>query len=714
MRFLLSCALAFAAVLSSAAGQDAISEAVAAMQRGDLLSAERNLQQQLRMAPKDADALDLLAVVLDQQKKYAEADNVYRRAIAVSPSSPALLNNFGNHLVATGKLAEAREVFLEVLALNPGQANATVQLAQIALKQKSPAEAMKYLDGLSSGTQQAPEVSILRMQADYELGHRAEAKTILTRLSHLTDSDAHLNFSLGVALSSARQYAEAEAFFNRAVEAAPGNFEALYDLGLAASHAGHNERAREALQQALQQQPNNVDVLYDLAVVNAALNEKAVALELLVKAAGLAPQRPDVQLLIAHTSSDLGYFGDAVQAWSRYMKLAPGDDAGRREHAFAQIALGENVNSAMSDLEWFVRRHPNDPAGHYELGTAQGPLNADEALKELDRALALEPDLVPAHMARGILNYRRGEPAAALPDFQFAAEHEPENPAILNHLGQTYMALGNFREAAKILHKAADLAPRDSTVLLHLGRALTNTGQTDEAKAVFARLRELGPNRSALPHPAGLVEFLSLSPDEQFDRYRAGVLRTVQQNPDNAEAQVRYLELLLAQGESNEAEPVAKKILVLRPSAVLLADAARALLGAEKYSLANDFLQQALPLAGDSSELRLDMAIATFHIGDSQLALTEIDGIPQSARNGDYYLARFLIVDALGRDQDASTAFEQALEAKPTRPDLYRQAALLLFKKMRTAEALRLLDQGCRILPNDPDLALLRTSAKGS
>ena len=592
----------------------AISEALTALQRGDLPTAERVLHAQLQVNPNDVTALGVLAVVLDQEKRYADADKAYRHAIAVSSPSAELLNNFGNHLMVTGKLEEARAVFVKVLGLRPGQENATVQLAQIAVRRNAGEEALKYLDRLAVSRQTSSEINILRMQADYELGRGAEAEEALKRLSVLAATDARLSFSMGVALAAVHQYEKAETFLNRTVEAAPENFEALYDLGLAASHAGHKERAREVLQQALNKEPDNVDVLYDLAVVDSELSHKDVALELLARAARLAPERADVQLPIAHDSADLGYFGDAVEAWNKYMRLAPGNDVGRREHAFAEIALGENVDASMADLKWFVRKHPNDAGGHYELGIAEGVSNPDAAIEELNRALTLKPDLTAALMARGILNYRRGQIAAALPDFELAAKREPTNAAVLDRLGQTYIALGKSGDAVEVLRKANQLAPRDSTILLHLGRALTNTGQSDEAKAVFQRFRELGPNRSGLPHPAGLVDFLSLPPDEQFARYRAGVERTVQRHPENAEAQVRYLEILLNDGKTSEAAAVAQTILALKPGSALLAEAAHAMLGAENYSLANNFLDHAIALVGASADLEADKRVAASHL----------------------------------------------------------------------------------------------------
>src|SRR5436309_15224564 len=106
------------------AQSEALDNAIAALERGDLTTAEQTLRGELRSQPNDVAALDVLGVVLDKQKRYAEADGVYRHAISLPQPSPSLLNNYGNHLLATGKLSEARRVFLKVIALKPVQVTA--------------------------------------------------------------------------------------------------------------------------------------------------------------------------------------------------------------------------------------------------------------------------------------------------------------------------------------------------------------------------------------------------------------------------------------------------------------------------------------------------------------------------------------------------------------------------------------------------------------
>jgi tetratricopeptide (TPR) repeat protein len=435
--------------------------------------------------------------------------------------------------------------------------------------------------------------------------------------------------------------------------------------------------------------------------VNFTLGQKEAALEVLAQASRIPPQRADVLQLLARISAELGYFADAIQAWNEYLKLIPNDDTARRERAFAETAIGENMQGGLAELNSFVRKHPNDPLGHYELGMAQAPKQPDWALQEFERALALKPDFTGAHIARGLLLYRQGKPEAALADFEFAARREPKNGTVLDRLGETYLALDRANDALPVLRRAAELMPSDSTVLLHLGRALSKVGQTQEANAVFARCRELGPNKSALPHPAGFIEFLGLSPEEQMTRYRAGVERTVRSNPANIEAQVRYLGILLDEGKTAEAAGVARVIGSLQPTAPLLAQAVRALLASEQYQMAKELLQSDESSAKSSQELRLDWAIANFYAVNAKAGMEEMERIPASERNGDYYLARTQMLGAQNQWQEAKSSLQQALRAHPTRPDLCRQTALLFLRNQMTDQGLSLLDEAARITPNN-------------
>ena len=691
--------------------ENAVADAIAALQRGDLDSAERTLRTELRSRPNDADALTVLGVVLDQEKKLSDADAIYKRALAIAPHSPSLLNNYGNHLLAQGKLSEARATYMQALHLNPDDVNACKQIARIGLQQKAPA-ATSCLDHLPAPVQNDPDILLLRMQGKYSTGRKKDADQMLERLRASAQTDAKLSFQIGEALSAVREYDKAETFFIQSLQLSPESFEALYDLGLAASHAGHKERASDVLKQALDRQPNNVDVLYDSAVVDVELGKKETSLELLARAARLAPDRAEVQRLIAYTSADLGDFADALEAWDRYLRLVPGDPVAHRESAFASAAVGERASAGLAELQSYVRAHPNDAIGHYELGTAESAVNPNDALQELSRALTLKPDLTAAHVTRGLIRYRQGNAAAALPDLEAAAKEDAQNPRVLDRLGEVYTALSRPADALREFQKAAELAPRDSSILLHLGRALGSTGHTEEAQAVFARFRELGPNKAALPRPSGLVDFLSLSPEQQYEKYRAGVQRTVEHTPDSAEAQVRYLGILLNERDNDKAAKTAEKILDLKPSCDLLVQAGDELLAAEQYSMAAAFLKGAVEGGHPCSRLSLDVALAAFHSGEPQPGLTKLEAIPVIERNGDYFFAKAQILASLNKTAEARDALERGLADSPTHAEIYRQIALSLIKQQEYTSAERVLQLGTRVLPSDSELSLLRDLAQ--
>ncbi len=466
----------------------------------------------------------------------------------------------------------------------------------------------------------------------------------------------------GTHLWMAGQFDKAETWFASALAAAPAYFNALFNLGIMATYTGHYERAHEVLESALRQQPRNVDVLYRLASVEELTRQWESAVMRLAQAEKLDPRRADVQKLLAVTTTELGALDDAVAAWDRYLKLEPNDETARRERGYAMARMGK-LEQGIAGLEWFLARHPDDPVGHYELAQAQRTVDMVQAMKHLDKALALDPNYMPARAARGSLYYQEGKPESALADLELAASQQPDDAVNLDRLGQTYQALDRAADAVRVLRKAAGLAPENSTTLLHFARALADAGQAEESKKVMDRFRQLGPEQSK-GVPAGLVEYLGMTPEQRRADYRSRVERAIHDHPDDPAAQVNYLKLLLEDGDTKQAPLVVTRIAGMKPDAGVLADAGHALLESGNYPLAKHMLEQAVAAGAE--------------------------------RNGDYYLAQ--------GDIDA------ALRASPNQPQSYRQATVFLIGKGRAAEALHTIDAGTRALPDDRELLLMKAT----
>lgn len=727
--------LRLSAVLSLLAGcltgcltaeeRPAIREALAELQRGDFAAAERTLQLELRQRPRDGAALTLLGVALDGQKKFAEAGPIHRRAAAASPDSPDVWNNYANHLAGTGDAEGARKLYLKVVALDPSHFNANVQLIRFALKQKDGATALEYLRHLPPAQQEAPNLAALAIAAYAQAGQKSEADRLVQRWRDATRNNQAASFAIGAALADSDAFAPAEIFLTQALALAPSDFGTLFSLGVVEWHNGNYQRASEVLEAARRQQPQNVDVLYNLACVEQAARHPEAAVALLAQAERLAPQRADVQRLLALAAGDVGALADSAAAWDRYLKLAPSDDVARRERGFILFQMGR-LEEGVGEIRRFVARYPNDAVGHFELGAAENKDNPAQALVEFDRALALQPDFAAAHSARGSLYYQMGKPEAALADLEAAAALRPDDAVSLDRLGQTYLSLDRAADAVRVLRKAAALDPGDSKTQLHLARALADAGNAAESKAAMDRFRQMG---SQVRHgvPGGLVDYLSLTPQQRRADYRARVERMVREHPADPAAQLTYLRLLLEDGEFEKASAVARTLLSLKSPPATLAEAGRALLEARQYVPARELLARASAIAPGGSAapggstapggspatggLELDLALAEFHTGGPARGLQLLDHVPAAARHGDYFLARAEMLDASGRESESAAALQQALRASPAESSLYCRAGAFLLEKGKNAEALAVSEAGLQALPQDRRVLLLRAIA---
>ncbi len=679
-------------------------EAAAALQRGEFAAAEMKLRGEVKLRPNDAEALSLLGVALDNQSKFSEAEPLHRRAMALAPQSARAFGNYGNHLLLKGDQRGAREAFQKALAVDRTDRYANLQLAQFALASKDTKGALLYLDQLPAAQRDDPDAAVLRLAALDKAGSHEEADAVFQRLSAGSRADAQLSGSLGWTLAQAGLYERSEAFLTQALALEPANFQFLYDLGVVALYGQHFERARDLLETAVRQQPENVDALYSLAFVYSNLKQPEPALRTLAEATRLAPKRADVLRLIAVTTGELSADEDSAAAWDRYLALVPNDDTARRERGFARTHIRQ-FETGMADLEWYIKRHPDDPIGYYQLGLAQSTSDPTKGIESLDKALALKPGFTAARAARGALHYVQGNPEAALPDLEAAAAAEPPNGLILDRLGQAYRALDRLADAIRVLRRAAELAPGESTVVLHLASALAEAGHDTESETLMGRYRQMRPPQA----PRDLMRYLSLTPEQQRADYRARVEKAVQEHPEDAIAQLHYLKLSLEEGQVDPAVAAAGAIAKLKTSAAVLADAGRALLEARLYGPAREVLEKAAA-ADPTAGLELDIAIAVFRTSGAADGLRQVERVSSSRRGAAYHLARAQMLDAAGKPEDAIAAMNRAIEASPKDSDLYWQASLFLSRNEGNTSAIKLLSTAEQAMPREPQIPVMRAA----
>ncbi len=134
--------------------------------------------------------------------------------------------------------------------------------------------------------------------------------------------------------------------------------------------------------------------------------------------------------------------------------------------------------------------------GYRALGFRVLGFRYDEALRAIERALSLSPNLLSVQFCAGFVKFCVGDAEAALVHFERAMRMSPLDPGMSAYLalsGGSHLMCGRYEEALA----AAELAMRDSPefVLAHRLKvtALGSMERLDEARLAARRLLELTP-----------------------------------------------------------------------------------------------------------------------------------------------------------------------------------------------------------------------------
>jgi tetratricopeptide (TPR) repeat protein len=675
------------------------------LQKGELQKAEHVLRAALAEHPRDARLLDWLGITLDEEHQYSEAEQYYLTAVRLSPNSPAILNNLGNHYVAEGKEGLAAKAFLQVVALQPDAINPNLQLARISLAAGQAGKAFQYLGHLPGSMKTQPAVELLDAEALHQAGKRQEAEELLQELEEKAGNDPRIPYSVGMTFIGWKLYPQAVESLNRALRLSPTNLDLLSNLGVALIHTGQLNRAEETFLAALRQRPEDADTLYHLAGVYMKQGRPAKAVGPLVQAHHLAPNRPEILFLMGEAADKLGYYGDAAEAFREYLKIKPRDATARRKEAFAMARRGVNFEKGVSALQQYVREHPKDYRGLYELAVAESPTQPERAVAYLNAALTINPNFIAARSERALINFQQGRTREAKADLTLILKEQPANAWALGALGDVYLQLGQTQEALAVLSRAAKLAPKNQEILMHYTQALLHAHKVQEAEDVQQELQHVRPE--PLKPTTGLFSFAASSPEQE----RAEVIRTLrallQGNPNDMTAKAQLAKDLLADGNTAEALETYNAIFASAPDAGTLTDCGVTLLNYGQYALARKFLMAAISASPSQIPARLDLAVAEYHSEGASAGISELDRIPSGQRKASYYLLRSQMLDEEGKTEAAAQSLNQALREGPVSARLYFQAALFLIKHGRYQEAQGFSQKAVQRFPNSRGLLLV-------
>lgn len=171
-----------------------------------------------------------------------------------------------------------------------------------------------------------------------------------------------------------------------------------------------------------------------------------------------------------------------------------------------------------------------------------------EAIENYERALALRPDLVAAHVNLGVALAACGRHADAIEHYRTALTLHPELAGVHMRLGNALMALERADEAAACYEAVLAPEPRRTAAHVHLGNALEALGRYDEAIAPYRRALELEPDLAEAHYNlANVLRTMGRDPEALHHHDRA-----LASNPDLVHAKHNKAMLCLNMGRLAE------------------------------------------------------------------------------------------------------------------------------------------------------------------
>lgn len=110
-------------------------EGIQLAQAGKFSQAEGPLLEALKIAPRDRQVLDAIALVVCQQERLDEGAKYLRRAVDADPHSPEARHHLGRVLLAAERLDAARRELQEAITLKPDFVDARIDLAELLQKE---------------------------------------------------------------------------------------------------------------------------------------------------------------------------------------------------------------------------------------------------------------------------------------------------------------------------------------------------------------------------------------------------------------------------------------------------------------------------------------------------------------------------------------------------------------------------------------------------
>ncbi|MBC8096680.1 MAG: tetratricopeptide repeat protein, partial [Akkermansiaceae bacterium] len=578
-----------------------------------------------------------------KKKKYDEAEQAFKQALALNPKSPFIHSTLGNFYFMRGKVEAAREEYLKQLEADPKDLFARIHFAEFGLMTGDRAEARKDLELIAG---ESPDF--------------VPAKSLLASLA-----------------LDEKRFDDCAKLVNQTLAQEPTDFRAMLVRGRLSLSRTNASKAILEFQQLQRTYPRVPQVHVELARAYLATNDLDHAVSALNEALAVNPTFPDALFLKGQVTFRQGDYASAQAAFVQLIQQNPNFIPG-------QLALAEvhQVRGALDDALTIYRNlavaFPSNAQPLFLEGIVyrqQGQVQRAE--NALARALQLETNHLPAlHEMLDLKTQQRDFPAAEKLVGQLETL-EPKRTLIFFARARLLLAQKDIPGAEKNLREAIRVEPDFSPAYEMLSSIYVSGRREAEALASLDQtLTQFPDNINALLQKAVLLSNLSnyLRAAEAYERVLAKAPQSV--------AALNNLAYLYSEklNKLDAAHDLARKARQLAPEEPTIADTLGWILYLRReYSQALPPLSEAAARLPKNPEIQFHAGMANYMQGDETKAegfLRRALELSQAFNGVDEAKRRLADLAGLSRNgNEARAILIRRLEQQPDDPIALRRLA---------------------------------------
>jgi tetratricopeptide (TPR) repeat protein len=492
--------------------------------------AEAELRKAVDVGPTDRNARFILASYYLVNRQFDKAEESYKALVALQPDKPENQAMLADFYSAIGRTDDSVKIYQDVLAKSPDFLQGRYRLAEILLMKGDSQGATNQIEEVFKKDQHDRQALLLRARMKVQRGQPEDLKSAIKDLEDVRRQEpnsrpglyflAQANYNLGL-IDQARAFAsDLEKNYPDYLPAKLMQLQLTMAGGKASDYTAAISLATDLLGRTEKTAPDRENSPQLLAEVR----EKALLVrgtaQLQLKnlgaarqdyelAKGIAERDPIVHNSLALVSLAENKPEDAIRSFENSLNVdATNFDA--LNGLITLYARSNELDKAHARIDTALSAYPNMGSLHYLKAQVFGyQQNSQMVEAELNKALELDQNYLPAYSALAALYIQSKQEDRAIAQYQKIISLRPENATPYVLIAMLEDQRKNYDVAADNYRKALEKDPNSVIAANNLAwlYATTGKGNLDEAVRLAQGAVQKNPNIAGFIDTLGWVYY---------------------------------------------------------------------------------------------------------------------------------------------------------------------------------------------------------------